>query len=80
MCNVYQVNKVSQPHSILRLEYNHRKMIFLYGSVAEPEPVESKICGDLEPEPEPEPKINLNKHLLQSVGKMLRQRKPNFYL
>ena len=34
-----------------------------YGSVAEPEPVEPKLFGDLEPEP----KIYLNKHFLQSV-------------
>ena len=36
-------------------------------SVAEPEPVEPKLFGDLEPEPE----INLNKHFLQSVWRML---------
>ena len=36
-----------------------------------PEPVEPKLFGDLEPEQEPEPKIKLNKHLLQSVWRML---------
>ena len=36
-------------------------------SVAEPEPVEPKLFGDLEPEPE----INLNKHFLLSVWRML---------
>ena len=37
--------------------------------------MESKLFGDLEPEP----KINLNKHFLQSVWRMLGQRKANFY-
>ena len=32
-------------------------------SVAEPEPMEPKLFGDLEPEP----KINLDKHFLQVV-------------
>ena len=49
-------------------------------SVAEPEaePLEPKLFGDLEPEPEP--KINLNKHFLLSVWRMLGRRKTNFYL
>ena len=45
-------------------------------SVAEPEPVEPKLLGDLGPEP----KINLNKHFLTSVWRMLGKRKGNFYL
>ena len=51
--------------------------LFLFdncSSVAETEPVEPKLCGDLEPEP----KINLNKHFLPSVWRMLGQRKANF--
>ena len=36
-------------------------------SVAEPEPMELKLFGDLEPEPE----INFNKHFLRSVWRML---------
>ena len=43
-------------------------------SVVEPEPVEPKIFEDLEPEP----KINLNKHFLPSVWRMLGQIKANF--
>ena len=35
----------------------------IFYSVAEPEPVEPKLFGDLEPEP----KINLNKHFQQTV-------------
>ena len=50
--------------------------MFLTTSVAEPEPVEPKLFGDLEPEP----KINLNKHFLLSVWRMLGRRKANFYL
>ena len=45
-------------------------------SVAEPEPVEPNLFGDLEPEP----KINLNKHFMRSVWRMLRRRKAKFYL
>ena len=45
-------------------------------SDAEPEPVEPKLFGKLEPEP----KINLNKHFLQSVWRMLGRRKANLYL
>ena len=36
-------------------------------SVAEPEPVEPKLFGDLEPEP----KIILDKHFLHTVWRML---------
>ena len=53
--------------------------LFLFdncSSVAETEPVEPKLCGDLEPEP----KINLNKHFLPSVWRMLGRRKAYFYL
>ena len=39
---------------------------YRYTSVTEPEPVEPKLFGDLEPKP----KINLNKHFLQSVWRM----------
>ena len=46
-------------------------------SVVEPELVELKLFGDLEPEPEP--KTNLKKHFLQSVWRMLGRRKANFY-
>ena len=46
----------------------------IYFSVAGP--VEPKLFGDLEPEP----KISLNKHFQQSVWRMLRRRKANFYL
>ena len=45
-----------------------------YNSVAAPEPVEPKLFGDMEPEPN----INLNKHFLQSVSRMLGRRKANF--
>ena len=44
-------------------------------SVADPETVEPKIFGDLEPEP----KINLSQHFLPLVWRMLGQRKANFY-
>ena len=50
------------------------RLRILVCSVAEP--VEPKLFGDLELEP----KINLNKHFLQSVWRMLGRRKANFYL
>ena len=40
---------------------------FIWSSVSEPESVDPKLFGDLEPEP----KINFNKHILQSVWRML---------
>ena len=46
-------------------------------SVVEPELVELKLFGDLEPEPEP--KTNLKKHFLQSVWRMLGRRTASFY-
>ena len=58
----------------LKIKKNNKSI--LKSSVAEPEPVEPKLFGDLEPEA----KINLNKHFLQSVWKMLGRRKANFYL
>ena len=42
-------------------------LINVLTSVAEPEPVETKLFLDLEPEP----KINFNKQFLQSVWRML---------
>ena len=54
------------------------KLKSIYSSVAEPEPVAPILFGDLEPEPEP--KMNLNKHFLRSVWRMLGRRKANFYL
>ena len=51
-------------------------MIFMIIFCNVAEPVEPKLFGDLEPEP----KINLNKHFLQSVWRMLGRRKANFYL
>ena len=49
-------------HTIVQYIHN-----YTLPSVAEPEPVEPKLIGDLEPEP----KINLNKHFLKSVWRML---------
>ena len=56
--------------------FKNDKFNSLFSAVAEPEPVEPKSFGDLKPEP----KINLNKHFLQSVCRMLGRRKANFYL
>ena len=71
----------SDPHhcssrNIFRKDSYPLHIMSLLHSVAEPEPVEPKLFGDLEPEP----KINLNKYFLQSVWRMLRRRKANFYL
>ena len=72
---------------VIYLDVSNSRVIFLEvrystigSSVAEPEaePLEPKLFGDLEPEPEP--KINLNKHFLLSVWRMLGRRKTNFYL
>ena len=62
--------------SSLLLVYIQLYSTYTLPSVAEPEPVEPKLIGDLEPEP----KINLNKHFLQSVWRMLGRRKAKFYL
>ena len=48
--------------------------LLLLGLLAEPEPGEPKLFGDLEQE------INLNKHFLQSVWRMLGRRKAHLYL
>ena len=71
----------SDPHhcssrNIFRKDSYPLHVMSLLHSVAEPEPVEPKFFGDLEPEP----KINLNKYFLQSVWRMLRRRKAHFYL
>ena len=55
--------------------YEYVMLHFIFICVAEPEPVEPTLFGDLEPEP----KINLKKYVLQSVWRMLGRRKANFY-
>ena len=48
------------PHSQRHLQHQHLQVSWTQksSSVAEPEPVEPKLFGNLEPKPKPEPKLN----------------------